>query len=499
MSPVQSAQYYVDLVRNLCRPAGEAEWVEYKRNNTNPEEIGQYISALANAAALNDQPFGYLFWGVEDRTGQLVGTSFDPSTAKKGNEPLENWLLRLLNSSTHFRFLSADVDGKRIVIAEIGRATNVPVRFRGLGYVRVGAVTKPLREAPERERSLWRAFDQTPFESRIVVESLGTDEVLRLLDYSVYFDVLKLLLPPTIEKIADALSNDRLIRRNIGGGWDVLNLGAILLARNLEDFPTLERKAVRVIQYSGEGRIETIREQIGKKGYAAGFEGLIDYINTLLPHNEVIGKALRETEVPFPEIAIRELVANMLVHQDFSVSGTGPLVEIFSDRIEISNPGESLIATDRFVDAPPRSRNEAMAALMRRFGICEERGSGIDKVIAAIEICQLPAPLFETPPGATRSVMYAYKDLRDMNRADRVRAVYLHACLRHVTRKKTTNATLRQRFGIDSRNAAVVSRLLNDAVEAGAIVVEDQTVGKRSRSYLPFWAAPPVDGAREII
>lgn len=103
MSPVQSAQHYVDLVRNLCRSAGEAEWIEYKRNNNNPEEIGQYISALANAAALNNQPFGYLFWGVEDRTGQLVGTNFDPSTAKKGNEPLENWLLRLLEPKIHFK------------------------------------------------------------------------------------------------------------------------------------------------------------------------------------------------------------------------------------------------------------------------------------------------------------------------------------------------------------------------------------------------------------
>ena len=182
----------------------------------------------------------------------------------------------------------------------------------------------------------------------------------------------------------------------MAGAWDILNLGAILLGRNLEDFPTLERKAVRVIQYPGEGRAETTREQMGSKGYAAGFEGLIDYINTLLPRNEVIGKALRETEALFPEIAIRELVANMLIHQDFSISGTGPIVEIFSDRIEISNPGESLIATDRFVDAPPQSRNETMAALMRRFGICEERGSGIDKVILAIEFSQMPAPLFET-------------------------------------------------------------------------------------------------------
>ena len=490
---------YVDLVKALCRPGGEAEWVEYKLNNTNPQETGQYISALANSAALNDQPFGYLLWGVEDRTGKLVGTSFDPNTAKKGNEPLENWLLRLLEPRIHFSFHAVDVDGKRIVVAEISRATNVPVRFEGVDYVRVGAVKRTLRGVPERERALWRVFDRNPFENRILCESLSTDEVLGLLDFPVYFHLLKLPLPQTPEKIAASLSKDRLIRRNSSGSWDILNFGAILLARSLEDFPTLERKAVRVIQYRGEGREETIREQVGKKGYAAGFEGLVDYVNTLLPSGEVIGTALRETVPQFPEIAIRELVANMLIHQDFSISGAGPMVEIFSNRIEISNPGESLIETDRFVDAPPRSRNETMAALMRRFGICEERGSGIDKVVFAIEFSQLPAPLFETPPGATRSVIFAYRDLKDLNDADRVRAVYLHACLRYVRREKTTNATLRQRFGIASPNAAVASRLLNEAVEAGVIAIEDPTAGKRSRSYLPFWVSPPVEGAREII
>ena len=487
MSSLRSAQYYVDLVRTLCRPGGEVEWVEYKLNNTAPQEIGQYISALANSAALNDRPFGYLIWGVEDRTGKIVGTRFNFNVAKKGNEPLENWLLRLLEPRTYFKFHSVDVDGKRVVVAEISRATNVPVRFEGVDYVRVGTVKKSLKEAPERERVLWRVFDQNPFESTSLRESLGTDEVLKLLDYPVYFHLLNHPLPQTPEKIAVSLSKDRLIRRNSAGSWDILNLGAILLARSLDDFPTLERKAVRVIRYSGEGRVETIREQVGKKGYAAGFEGLIDYISTLLPSNEVIGKALRET-VMLPEIAIRELVANMLIHQDFAISGAGPIVEVFSDRIEISNPGESLIATDRLVDAPPRSRNEAMASLMRRFGICEERGSGIDKVISAIEFSQLPAPLFETPSGATRSVIFAHKDLRDMNKADRERAVYLHACLRYVMREKTTNATLRQRFGIASRNAAVASRLLNEALEAGVIVIEDPTAGKRSRSYLPFWA-----------
>ena len=167
--------------------------------------------------------------------------------------------------------------------------------------------------------------------------------------------------------------------------------------------------------------------------------------------------------------------------------------------MEISNPGEPLVDAKRFVDAPPRSRNDAMASLMRRFGICEERGSGIDKVLDAIEFAQLPAPLFEVPPGFTRSVLFAHRDLKDLSKADRIRAVYLHACLQYVMRRNTTNATVRERFGVAGRNAARVSRLLSEALDAGAIVVEDPTAGKRNRAYLPFWADPNANGAEDYV
>jgi predicted HTH transcriptional regulator len=165
----------------------------------------------------------------------------------------------------------------------------------------------------------------------------------------------------------------------------------------------------------------------------------------------------------YPEPAIRELVANALIHQDFSVSGSGPMIEIFSDRMEITNPGLPLGKTVRVLDTPPRSRNEALASLMRRAGICEERGSGVDKVVFETEIYQLPAPIFETPEGSTRAVLFAHKALNDMDKADRVRACYLHACLRYVTRQPTTNASLRQRLGIADRNIATASRLLGEA------------------------------------
>ena len=190
----------------------------------------------------------------------------------------------------------------------------------------------------------------------------------------------------------------------------------------------------------------------------------------------------------FPELAIRELVANALIHQDFLVTGAGPMVELFDDRIEITNPGEPLVDTDRFVDSPPKSRNEDLAALMRRFRICEERGSGIDKVVSQVELFQLPAPLFEAPGESTRVTMFARKSLSDMDKIERVRSCYIHACLRYVTGQPTNNTSIRERFGILEKNAATATKILNETLEAGQIIIRDPAAGYRNRAYLPYWA-----------
>ena len=95
----------------------------------------------------------------------------------------------------------------------------------------------------------------------------------------------------------------------------------------------------------------------------------------MLPQNEHIGATFRQVQRLFPEVAIRELIPNALIHQDMTIRGSGPQIELFSDRLEITNPGASLIQPDRMIDLPPRSRNEALASLMRRMDICEEQGS----------------------------------------------------------------------------------------------------------------------------
>ncbi|SIP89558.1 Predicted transcriptional regulator, contains HTH domain [Cellulosimicrobium aquatile] len=475
------------LLAMLCREPREAPWLEFKVNNSNPDEIGEYVSALANGAALEGRAKGYLVWGVSDVAHQLVGTEFDPRIAKKGNEDLEPWLTRLLTPQVSLRFRQVAGVGVSVWILEIGAARSSPVAFSGTEWIRVSSYKKRLSKHPELERKLWRTFERETFETGVAESRATAQEVLQLLDYSSYFSLLGTALPTTQRGILDHLAADKLVVPS-DVGWSVTNLGAALFARNLRDFPTLSRKRVRVIQYRGDNRVDTIHEQEGERGYASAFEGLVEYIKSTLPRAEAIEGALRVDQSVYPAIAIRELVANMLIHQDFSFSGAGPMVEVFRSRIEITNPGAPIVDYRRFLDLPPHSRNEALAAMMRRVRIAEERGSGWDKVAFAVEYHQLPAPRVEVTD-QTRAVLLAPRALTRMDREDRSRAVYLHSCLKQVSDEYTTNATVRERFGIPDGSSAQASKLLNEALEDGLITVFDPDAGYRARRYVPFWAA----------
>ena len=488
MNTDRKTEYLIGIVHELRKLPAETEWAEFKHNQADPEEIGEYLSALANSAAMLGKVNAYMAWGVDNETHDIIGTTFNPTAAKVGNEELESWLLRLLDPKINFRFHALEINTKAVVLLEIGVAFPHPVRFKNQEFIRVGSYKKKLKNYPEKERALWRVFDQISFERCIAAEHISSENVLKFLDYPAYFDLLELPLPDGRAAILDALSKDDLINACDAGEWNITNLGAILFAKKLDDFSDLRRKAIRVIQYKGRGRVETLREQVGVKGYANGFEGLIQFIMTLVPTNEVFEQALRRTVPMFPLLAVRELVANALIHQDLFASGAGPMVEIFDDRMEITNPGEPLVDTQRFVDSPPKSRNEALASLMRRFRICEERGSGIDKVIDQVEFFQLPAPYFEVPKGYMRVVLFAHKPLSKMDRADRIRACYLHACLKWVMRDYLTNASLRNRFGVEEKNKAAVSRYIREAVEDGVIKLFDESASKKMMKYVPFWA-----------
>jgi len=483
-----SNEYLLGIVNELCKLPTEQEWVEFKLNNANPEQIGEYISALSNSATLADKTNAYLLWGIDDTSHEIIGTTFKPHMTKIGQEELENWLLRLLNPRLHISFYQIEINDKCVVLCEISRANRQPISFKNQEFIRVGSYNKKLKEYPEKERELWKIFDQIPFEREVALKNLTTDEVFQKLDYQAYFDLLKSPLPNGYNSIIEALKDDELITNCETGNWDITKLGAILFAKDINCFHSIKRKALRVIHYKGSGRTETIREQLFNKGYACSFGNIIEYIMATTPSREIIKNGIRSTMPMFPEIAVRELVANALIHQDFFMTGTGPMVEIFYDRIEITNPGKPLVDTLRFLDTPPKSRNETLASLMRRFGICEERGSGIDKVVFLVELLQLPAPEFEQSGDFTKAKLFSHKALSQMDKSDRVRACYLHACLQRVTNGFLTNTSLRKRLGIDEKNKSVVSRYIREAVLEGMICLFDKDAPDKLKKYLPYWA-----------
>lgn len=476
------------LLTNLRQLSTEKEWVEFKSNKVSFDDIGEYISALSNTARLKEEAYGYMVWGIEDQTHNIVGTTFIPEMEKQGNEELEHWLVRSVIPHLDICFQTLMVEGKRVVILKIPATLHTPVRFQQDEFIRVGSLKKKLKDYPEKEREIWKIINISQFEKDIAQAGLDSDDLLRLLNYPKYFELTKQPLSEDKNGILEKLQSDFLITSQIDG-WSVTNLGAILFAKNLNQFGRLSRKSLRVIHYEGKNRIKTKSEELDSKGYAVGFEGAIDYINNLLPKNEEIGQSFRRNVRMYPEIAVRELVANALIHQDFSISGTGPMVEIFDDRIEITNPGAPLIDTLRMMDQPPRSRNESLAALMRRMDICEERGSGIDKVIDSVELYQLPAPKLFANEESIVVTLYAYQSLKHMDKDARIRACYQHACLKRLSNEDMTNASLRKRFNIGDNNAAQATRILMDTIGAELIKVSDpQNQSRKHTKYLPFWA-----------
>lgn len=472
----------------LALPA-ETEWVEFKEagNDYDTDKIGRYFSSLSNEANLKGQSFGWLVFGVQDKTHKVLGTSYRP------NKPHLDQLKHEIATQTTARLTFEEIHELaaptgRVILFQVPAAVRgIPTAWKGHFYGRDGS---SLGALSLREIELIRGQSQV-FEQGVALKGASGDEVLRRLDFSAYFSQTQQRLPDSKSGILARMADDNLVARRAADSFDVINLGAILFAHDLTGFGPLGRKALRVIKYKGTTRLQTEREWAdppARTGYATSFQAAVSFINSQLPENEHIGEALRTEVRIYPEIAVRELVANTLIHQDFTITGAGPMVEIFDDRMELTNPGSPLVDPQRFIDMPPRSRNEGLAGFMRRMNVCEERGSGIDKVVGTIEMYQLPPPDFRTPDGSTQVVLFAPKTFAEMDGAARIRACYQHCVLCWVGNSLMTNTTLRQRLAISNENYSMASRVIRDTMAAGLIKAQDPTTSPRYMKYVPKWA-----------
>jgi ATP-dependent DNA helicase RecG len=453
----------------------EDEHLEFKaaENRYDFEELVGYCVALANEGG------GRMILGVTNKPPRrVVGTAaFDVPERTVGGIHERLRLKVTFDEVMH-------PAGRVLVFHVPSRPKGQPVHYNGRYLMRAGDELVPM--SPDQ---LCRIVTegQPDWLSQPAMVDCNDDKVVQLLDTQSYFDLLRLPYPLNRAGVLERFEHEKLIERQ-NGAWMITNLGGMLFAKKLEAFDRLARKAARVIVYEGNGKLNTKLDRPGTKGYAVGFQGLVEFINGLVPSNEIIEQALRREVKMFPEIAVRELVANALIHQDFNETGTSVMIEIYDDRMEISNPGKPFISPDRFIDEY-QSRNERLADLMRRLGICEEKGSGVDKVIAAAEAYQLSAPDFRVSENRTSVVLFAHQDIEDMDRSNRIRACYQHCCLRYVMNAQMTNQSLRERFKLPESKAATVSQIIAATVEAGKIKLADPSqTSTRYRSYVPFWA-----------
>lgn len=476
------------LVRTLVQYQAETEWFELKHNNDNNETIAKNISALANSATKQDRDKAYIIWGIEDISHNIVGTSFNPDTAKIGNQDLKIWLIANLSKNCEFSFNTVSVDDKNIVVLEISNAKNQPVTFKNEAYIRIGSSTRVLRDLPALQGTLWEKLRKADFESLIASKDLGLSTALDKLDYQVYFERKEMPTPHDIKQIAFYLLEDEILKKQDNNLYSITNLGAILFAKKLTDFPDISHKAIRLVQYKGKNKADILKQFTGSKGYVIGFTDIINTLKAILPSQEKFVGAIRETVAAYPEIVLRELIANALIHQDFAIRGNGPLIEVFEDRVEITNLGTPLIDIERIIDNPPKSRNNKLSSLMRNLKMCEELGSGWDRVILECEDAHLFAPQIKTYPEHMQVVIYEKRNFSNITREDRVWTCYLHACIQYINGDNMTNTSLRARFGLDEKSKSKISRLIKETLEMEKIKVFDPNTAPKYLKYIPFWA-----------
>jgi ATP-dependent DNA helicase RecG len=407
----------LDKLKKLLQ-SPENEHIEYKEAKAqyDVKKLMKYCVAFANEGG------GKLVFGVNDQR-QIIGTQAFKDTGAIKSKILEKLRIRV-------DIVELQDGNKRVLVFNIpARPRGTALHFEGAYFMRSGEELVPM--TPDK---LQRIFEEGKpvFEFQRAIQNITADKVVSLLDVQSYFDLINIPLPKTQSAILDRLNREKLVIKD-NTHYSITNLGAILFAKNLNDFEWLARKAVR---------------------------------------------------------SIRELVANALIHQDFESRGNNVMIEIYDNHIEISNPGKPIITPDRFIDEY-QSRNEKLADLMRRLHICEEKGSGIDKALIEIEADKLPA--LDIRVGETRTIvsMQARKSFDDMNKSERIQACYQHCCLKYVMGEMMTNQSFRERLGISESKASreAVSRTITTTLEKKMIRLNaPENSSRRYAKYIPYWS-----------
>ena len=353
------------IVMDLCKNDTEQEWFEFKENWYQPETLGEYISALSNAAAFHHKKYAYFIWGVNDKTHEIVGTTFN-QYSDHNKEPYQNYLARNLSPSINFTFEETIINDKRVVVLVIPAAEEIPTSFREKRFIRIGSSKANLKDYPKREIQLFK----------ILGGRVETIETLTAKHQDLTFSKLFGYYGSKGIVLNEKTFEKNLGLRNQNGDYNLL---AQLLSDN-SHFP------LRVSIFDGETKgsnLFSVRE-FGNNCLLYTLDEVLRYGDVLnLIQADESERIVERPEIPlFDNKAFREAIINAILH-NLWISGNEPMISVFSDRIEILSRGTLAPAQtmEGFFLGESIPVNDKLSEIFLQLHISEKSGRGVPKII----------------------------------------------------------------------------------------------------------------------
>jgi len=382
----------IDELRSLPK---ETEWVEFKVNNDRPDDIGEYISALANSACLHEQPAGYLVFGIEDKKHNVVGTVFHPRQAKVGGEEIENWLAKQLSPRVDFIIFECDFNGRHIVAFKVDPAHHIPVKFKDEAFVRIGSYKKKLKNFPEKERKIWLKKEKEDWSAGIcegaTLQDLDPAAIARARENCKQKDAAK-------AEDVDSWDDSTFLNKAKVTVQGKITRAAILLLGKDESEHFLSPSVARISWIlKDERNVEKDYEHFGPP-FLLSVDAVYVKIRNL-KYRYLLDNTLFPTEVTkYEPYVIREALNNCIAHQDYELRGRITVVENPDDLL-FTNLGSFLPESVEKVieqDSPQEYyRNAFLAQAMVSLNLIDTQGGGIKKMFSLQMNRYFPLPDYD--------------------------------------------------------------------------------------------------------
>ncbi|MDR2650839.1 MAG: putative DNA binding domain-containing protein [Prevotellaceae bacterium] len=368
----------IELLHDLCTQPQEQQWLEFKLNGIDHEQIGEYISAISNGATLTNKVFGYLVWGVEDGTHEIKGTTFTFVKAKHGNQDLELWLRSYLEPKINFEIFEFNYAEKQhIVLLRIPPAKDEPVNFQRKAFVRVGSHKTELRKYPDWMRIIYNS--QEDWSAKVVANA----SIEELDPEALHFARVKFKEKNTGKQWFDEIDkwdeSTFLDKAKITSDGKITNTAILLLGK-----PEAARLiSPRIAQITWKLETEEVAYEHFEIPFFISVNDIVKRIRNVrykfFPNDQLIATEVQK----YDSEVILEALNNCIAHQDYSQNARIVLVEKVN-KLMFKNIGSFFEgkAEDYSMGniTPKKYRNKWLVDAMVNLNMIDSLGLGIHKM-----------------------------------------------------------------------------------------------------------------------